>query len=151
MAAPRSPTALPRNALRRPSSTDMRCSSMVHECHEPAPRYSARLFSVKALEGGQQRLPGLGGERRLRQAAQNTNGLAKLIEVGPANVARLEVQLEPRAVGRRQPVFEIVGDQLNELPARHLRQVVVAHFASLAPRWRSSALRTLERARCSST
>src|SRR5688572_26998357 len=105
---------------------------------------AARLFSVKVLKGGQQRFPGLFREGLLRQAAQNANGLAKLIEVSPAHVACFEMQLEARAVGRRQPVFEIVGHQLNELPARHLRQVVVDHFAPLPPRWRSSAWRTLE-------
>src|SRR5688572_14200316 len=109
------------------------------------------LGARPAAEGRQQRLASFGRERLFGQTPEYANRLAKLFQVGPAGLALREMRLEPRPVDRREPVLEIVGHELHQLPARQFRQVRHDHVASVAAKYRSSALRTRERARCSST
>lgn len=87
----------------------------------------------------------------LGEPAQKADGLPELFQVGPAQRAVGKVRLEPRAIEGRQAILEIVGDELDELAARQLGQVLVDHADSFAARYCSSALRTRDRARCSNT
>src|SRR5690242_20190952 len=105
-----------------------------------------------AAERVEQRLLDLGGERFFRKLPERTNRLAELIHVGAAGVAGRKVLLEAGAIRRRQPIFQILRNQLDQLAARHFREVlVVDHVVFFPPRYRSSALRTRERARCNNT
>src|SRR5262245_30490437 len=61
------------------------------------------------------------------------------------------MRFEARTVDVRQAVPQVVGDELHELAAGHLGKVVVDHVGSAASKYCSSALRTFERARWSST
>jgi hypothetical protein len=42
------------------------------------------------------------------------------------------MRLESRPIDRRETVLEIVGDELNQLPARHLGHVHIDHMVSVA-------------------
>src|SRR6476619_4704505 len=84
--------------------------------------------------------------------AKRGDRVAHLLEVGPASVAPVQVVLQAGDVPRRQGPIEVVGDQLDQLPAAHLGDLNLGHVEiSSASKWRSRAARTLDRARCSST
>ena len=97
----------------------------------PAPLGRAECASADASapapEGLQQLALGLRGKRLRRQVAEGADRLAHLVEVGRAAVAPGQVALEAGAVLARQGALEVLGDQLDQLPAGHLRCLDCAH------------------------
>src|SRR5687768_11540054 len=87
----------------------------------------------------EQPFPRLRRKGFLRYPPERANGLPALFEIGSTPLAFSQVRLEPLAVARRQPVFEVVRYELHELAARHFRQVAVDHDASVAAKYCSSA------------
>src|SRR5215211_5396772 len=95
---------------------------------------------------------GLRRERHGRQPAGGSNRLAHLVDVGLAPLAPGEVVLEALAILGRQRALEVIGDQLDQLVAAHLDAPGACHGTSSSSwKYRSSAARTLERARWRST
>src|SRR5204863_4984633 len=93
-------------------------------------------------EGAEQVVAGGGGKPLLGQVPQFRGGPADLVEVPVAAIAPGHV-LDEAPLGRRvERLFQVGGDQLDELVAPHAAHLVSVH---------SSAARTAARARCSST
>src|SRR5712692_957693 len=59
-------------------------------------------------------------ERFFGHPPEYVDGLAHLFEVGLASGARYEVLFEPHSFGRRERIFQIVGNELHQLSAAQL-------------------------------
>src|SRR5207248_2047713 len=109
--------------------------------------------ALPAAEGGEQRVPGRGRDRRRGQLACEADGGAHLLDVRVAARAERQVAFEALALGRRQAVFEVVGDQLHQLLAAqvggraHLLEVLLADRAARQVRLERLALRRGQRPR----
>jgi hypothetical protein len=93
-------------------------------------RYSSA--SRPASEGGEQSVSRLWRDGFLGETTEHANGLAELLEVGAARLTVSKVRLESCPIDGRELVFEILSDEFHQLPARHLRQVLINHVVSLA-------------------
>src|SRR3954447_14554296 len=116
-----------------------------------AVRHRAPALQALVAPGGERRQQ-LGAQRRRHVLGRGLAGqcerAAELCEMLLAAVALRQMRLQTSAVVRVQRALEVVGDALDELLAGHLGQLVVA---GAHVRCSSSAARTRERARCSST
>src|SRR3954447_16825083 len=98
------------------------------------------LGALPVTKGSEQFVTRVGRYLRLAKGPHGQHRVADLFDVRHAARAEPEVFLESRALRGSKGIFQIIGDELNELLAAHT-----------ASRYCSSARLTLERARCRST
>ena len=101
----------------------------------------ASAFLLPAIERLQEIVSHVWRDVAVGHLSGSVGNQPQLIQVPDAVRADREVGLESGDVGWRERIFEVVVDALDELDARHVRQL--AHAAHL----RSSSARTRERAR----
>src|SRR5688500_13821241 len=86
----------------------------------------ARSLRAQVAEGAQERLAGGRVGRRRGRFVERADEPAHVLEVAAAAVALAEVRLEPQPFGLGQRALEVVGHELDELPADQRVVVLVA-------------------------
>jgi hypothetical protein len=131
---------------RQPPRTRARPASFtrsVHECRNVDWRYrrlngpavaAGGLPARPVSDGSEQSTSRLWRKRLLGESPKRSDGLPKLFEVGATRLALGEMRLESIPIYRRQPILKVVGNELDELPARHLGQTLVVSVAAKSAR-----------------